>query len=89
MAKGVGGGVLAKTKTKAAAATPKKRSTTAAAKPVKKLSKEEKRKAEHMARIARLIEEQKSGKKLSKAGEWLIAHPFGFGGTYDMRAVMK
>jgi len=28
-------------------------------------------------------------KRLSKAGEWLRAHPNGLGGTYDMRAVMK
>jgi len=100
MAKGVGGGTL--TKTKAAAAKPKKTSTVVATKPVKKLSKAataakptkrlskaEKRRAEHMEFIAKLIEEKKSGKRLSKAGEWMIAHPFGLGGTYDMRAVMK
>jgi len=100
MAKGVGGGTL--TKTKAAAATPKKRSTTTAAKPVKKLSKvaattkpvkrlskAEQAKIRHLEYIAKLIEEKKNGKKFSKAGEWMIAHPNGLEGTYDMRAVMK
>jgi len=28
-------------------------------------------------------------KKLSKYGEWRLAHPHGLEGTYDMRAVMK
>jgi len=28
-------------------------------------------------------------KKLSKMGEWRLAHPHGLEGTYDMRAVMR
>jgi len=101
MAKGVGGGIKTKTKTKTAA-TPKKRSTvaatkpvkklskaTTAAKPVKKLSEEERIRAVRMAHIAELIERQKNGEKLSKAAEWTIAHPNGLEGTIDMRAVMR
>jgi len=57
----------------------KKAVTAATTKPAKRLSKAEKRKAEHMEFIAKLIEEKKSGKRLSKAGEWMIAHPNGIG----------
>lgn len=28
-------------------------------------------------------------KQLSKAGEWRLAYPNGYEGTYDMRAVMR
>jgi hypothetical protein len=38
---------------------------------------------------AKQAAKQAKPKKLSKAGEWLEAHPNGLGGTYDMRAVMK